>query len=267
MSRRTYSFSTFNFFIFKWKNFWLVFSKWFLRVQRKIFEKFEFVRKETLILFFIFFGLWSIDFRLVLSKLHSTYPEQHFEEKNICLKKHSCMIIFWFWAKIVLNVWGKIFSKLVKTEFYVFRETFRKKFGTKTIIFWTLSEKFLNFVQKSSGRIVKTALYVSRAIFLRKIRKKFMKFFKFYDFYQKFQFLDCELNILGRVIKTSFFMSRGTFWTLLKNVHIHSELTKGYIMSEQLFIRNILYDGKQSGISCDFILTFRPLLVTYFFPF
>ena len=102
-----------------------------LRVQRYIARKNLLEETEL----FLTFGLWMRIFRVCgkrkltdLPKLHSVFPELHFQKKDFFRKKHNSDSIFWVWVKKFRN-WPNVFAKGVKTKIYVTIKAFHKMFS------------------------------------------------------------------------------------------------------------------------------------------
>ena len=63
--------------------------------------------------------------------------------------------------------------------------------------------------------------------------------------------------MFGRVVKTVFYLSRGTFWVFFKKKreHVHSELAdsgeKINLLKKRFFFRNINYDEKFKKINAE----------------
>ena len=108
---------------------------------------------EQKIIFLIFTEknrTWSRKFPENLSKVHSMCPECPFEKKQVSENDFSKME-------------QKIFSKVVKTGFYLIRKIYWGVFSKKKFI--NLSSFFFGFERKSFGRVVNTEIYVSRRTF------------------------------------------------------------------------------------------------------
>ena len=133
----------------------------FAIIQRNILrkEKYFFVKKYS---FIIIFGFWVENFRTFaekfserLSKLHSTCPEDYFEERYIYFENFN-FSSFSDFEQNILGFWQKLFGRVFKTAFYLSRGTFWgkiyifEKFNFLSQL-RTVSEKFRTFAEKFSA--------------------------------------------------------------------------------------------------------------------
>ena len=101
-----------------------------------------------------YYGNYNIGQKLVLEKIISASPEEHFQ---LFLKHQN--------FESYSDCERTIFGRVVKTALYRSRRTF------SGIFFSTLSESFSDFGSKIFGRFVKTAFYMSRETYWRKFHE------------------------------------------------------------------------------------------------
>ena len=75
----------------------------------------------------IFFCFSSQNLSKNLLKLHSKCPEELFSGEKCCLKHHKNVYFFWDLKRIFFGPSANIFDKIVKTAFYVSKQTFCRK--------------------------------------------------------------------------------------------------------------------------------------------
>ena len=134
-------------------NVWQVCQQCSLRAE-KILRKYVFFWKIRICKYFWIltekFSGFGKTIRAGLSKLHSTRPQERFEES---FEKFMVLLLSSVFER-------KIFGRVIKTAFYVSRRTFwRKTIFSKKILFFfpirALSEQFLAFSKKLSAGLLK----------------------------------------------------------------------------------------------------------------